>query len=206
MQVSKITSFYVNKLSNFNKSNSNKVNLNTTVDTFEKSKQISFKAYMDDIIKYSVDWGYSNIDFPDENGYTIYFPKQRKLNILRADEDRMNDISESLCMYRDEDIENFARIYFVRPYINHAKSQKALAKLMPYIEKQRTKLSNLHIIKEEFDKKSKLGELSDISSINYQYVLEEIERIDKKNRKAKQEYLDANVFEFNNSDDIQLDY
>ena len=157
---------------------------------------------MKDVIKYSVDWGYDELAMPTVAEFDVYYPKQKKLNILKGDEDHLTDVAESLCMYSDEDILNFTKIYYPFHFdVNQAKSEKAYSIIMPYIFQQRTKLVNLNELKEKLDAKREEKGLCREEELGFEYIVGEIERMDKKCSLAKSEYLKAVHREFYEDDD-----
>ena len=202
MQINRIGA--ISKLNhNIIKNNkTSRINFNLKNDSFEKSNAISFKGENEDTTKYSVDWGYENIYFPDENGYILYFPRQRKLNILNGDEEQLRNVAESLCLYSNEDIENFTKIYLpLRLAENPKKSEKAYAKLFPYIQEQRVRFLNLMDLEQKLVKKQKRRALKEDEQNTLQILREEIKRISKKCSKAKSEYLYPVTFEPVSDDD-----
>ena len=157
---------------------------------------------MNDVIKYSVDWGYEHFILPTVTGYDVYYPKQKKLNILHGDKDHLKDIAESLCMYSDNDIVNFSKTYYpLRFDVNFAKSKKAFNTIFPYILDQRTKVANLIDIKEALEEKREQVGLTDKEENGLQYTIEELERIDKKCREAKNKYLTSEHVEVSDESD-----
>ena len=202
MQISKINAFYDVKPTTCSKIQNKRYVQKNTTDTFEKSKPLSFGANIKDVVKYNVDWGYENFVLPTVAEFDVHYPKQRKLNILKGDESHLKNVAESLCMYSDEDIENFSKIYYpFRFDVNQAKSAKAYARIMPYIQEQRTKLLNLHDIKDSLESRKEMRDLSIEEENGLQYINEELERIDDKCRKASSEYLTIEHFEVDDGSD-----
>ncbi len=191
MRVDKIN-FPANfKFKKFNCLKANK--LNFKADSFEKNP--SKDKNKQDIIKYSVDWGWNNFDFMDSD-FTAYFPEQRKLNILNSDEQNLKHIAESLCMYSDDDIKNFASIFYpMRFGKNEAKSQAAYKKIQPYIASQRQKLSDLLKVKSELEATAKKTNLDEVEVTTLKIINEEIDRISQKCENAKKEYLKSEQYE-----------
>ena len=206
MQISKISTVYNAKSTGFAKGITKRFATQNTTDTFEKSKEISFGASLKDVIKYSIDWGYDNFILPTVEEFDVRYPRQRKLNILNGDDNHLKNVAESLCMYTDEDVENFTKIYYPFHFdVNQAKSQKAFVTIMPYIQEQRTKLVNLLDIKEKLEDKRERQGLSEEEENGLKYTIEELERIDRKCREARSEYLTVEHLEVSEDDNWQID-
>ena len=181
---------------NFTNSFNNKFNYKKTfnrnniqADTFEKN--INFTSNNENkIVKYSVDWGYENLKLTTKGEFDVYYPRTKKLNILKGNDEHLKDISESLCMYSNKDIVNFTKIYLpFRLGLNETKSMRAYSKIMPYIIEQRIKLSNLYEIKSKLETKSYWITLSRDEENILRFANDEIERIDKKCAQAQNKYL-----------------
>ena len=156
------------------------------------SNPVNFTATMKDVKKYTIDWGYQHFCLPTVAEFDVYYPKQRKLNILNGTEDHLKDVAESLCMYEDEDIKNFTKVYYpLHLDENVKKSESAFFKILPHILNQREKLLNLFDMKEKLEDKKQRKGLSQDESNGLQYIIEEIERIDKKCKNAKWDYLSS---------------
>lgn len=193
MRIEKISSI---QNYNFAKSNIQKTNpINFRGDSFEKTSEKNSEEKYKDIIKYSVDWGWLNFDFPDSD-FRAYFPRQGKLDILYKDEYGLRDVAESLCMYTDNDIKKFATIFHpLRFGINQKKSELAYKRLKPYIEEQRQRLYELMQIKERLEEKSTKFDIGKTENDTLKFIDDEINRISQKCQRAQSDYLKYQDYE-----------